>query len=89
MGVDGKYGRVTTEFGTIGEDEPVIVFRAQDKLLPAVLEFYAALCGGAGSPTGHVGLVQGARERVLAWQAEHHTQIPNSATYYERIGESK
>ena len=30
MGIDAKYGRVTTERGDIGEDEPVVVFRAQD-----------------------------------------------------------
>lgn len=34
MAVDRKYGRVTLERGTIGEDEPVVVFRAQDKMLP-------------------------------------------------------
>jgi hypothetical protein len=35
VAVDRKYGRVTTERGTIGEDEPVIVFRAQSSSWPA------------------------------------------------------
>ncbi|HEY5484425.1 MAG TPA: hypothetical protein VIK31_11555 [Propionibacteriaceae bacterium] len=35
---DSTYGKVTTEHGTIGADEPVIVFRAKDKLLPALLD---------------------------------------------------
>jgi hypothetical protein len=37
MAVDKKYGRVTLENGSIGEDEPVVVFRAQDVVLPRLL----------------------------------------------------
>lgn len=40
MAVDGKYGRVTLEHGDIGEDEQVVVFRAQDSLLPKVLAWW-------------------------------------------------
>lgn len=37
MAIDLKYGRVTLENADIGEDEPVVVFRARDALLPKVL----------------------------------------------------
>lgn len=78
MAYDRKYGRVTLENSTIGEDEPVVVFRAQDKLLPQVLDFYATLCGAAGSPENHINMVGLARRYVAAWQEDHHTQVPTS-----------
>lgn len=78
MAIDRKYGYVTTERSTIGDDEPVVVFRAQDMLLPAVLEYYRLLCVDAGSPTHHVAGIQAVRGDVERWQAEHHTQVPRS-----------
>lgn len=44
MAVERKYGRVTTEKGNIPDDEPVIVFRGQDRLAPAIMRIYAQLC---------------------------------------------
>lgn len=86
MGIDSKYGRVTTEFGTIGEDEPVIVFRAQDRLVPDLLKVYNIMCKLAGSPDHHMELVHGADEPAfLAWQAGHHTQTPTSDSQIDRI----
>ncbi len=79
MGFDGKYGKVTTEFGDIPESEPVLVFRAQDRLLPAVLFEYHRLADAFGSPEKHLGLIRAARERVLEWQAENPTKVPASA----------
>lgn len=78
MAVDGKYGRVTLERGTIGAVEPVVVFRAQDHLLPALLDVYAELCREAGSPARHVDGVAAARARVVEWQAANFTQVPRS-----------
>lgn len=78
MGFDGKYGRVTTEFGDIPDSEPVLVFRAQDKLLPDVLLRYYDLAISAGSPLKHLELIEDSRERVLAWQRENFTKVPTS-----------
>lgn len=78
MGVDTKYGRVTTERGTIGEDEPVVVFRAHDALLPNLLADYHLMCADAGSPSHHLELILDTREQVVAWQKENHTQTPRS-----------
>lgn len=68
MAIDGKYGRVTTERGTIGDDEPVVVFRAQDKFLPYVLDAYHAQCVANASPVAHLTLIRETRARVVAWQ---------------------
>lgn len=88
MGADGKYGRVTTEHGTIPDDEPVIVFRARDRLTPEVIEHYAQLCGQAGSPDFHVSRVLSAARSFRQWQQEHPDQVrtPDSAAHQQRLG---
>lgn len=40
MGQDLKYGKVTTEHGSIPEDEPVFVLRGQDALATFALDEY-------------------------------------------------
>jgi hypothetical protein len=80
MAIDGKYGRVTTEHGTIGEDEPVVVFRAQDRLLPRLLKIYFYFCDLAGSPTHHLHGIDRAVAAVKAWQADNPTKTPSSDT---------
>jgi hypothetical protein len=81
VGIDNKYGQVIVPNSTIAEDEPVVVFRAQDKLLPAVLEAYRGLCQYAGSPEKYLELIVESREKVIAWQNEHFTQVPQSADH--------
>jgi hypothetical protein len=78
VAIDGKYGRVTTEFGDIGDDEPVVVFRAQDQLLPDMMELYLDLCRRAGSPQRHLDLIAATTDKIRQWQGHHHTQIPRS-----------
>lgn len=80
MARDGKYGRVTLERGTIGEDEPVVVFRAQDRLLPKVLKVYRIMCELAGSPRHHLALIDRTAATIKAWQAEHPPRTPTSET---------
>jgi len=79
MGLDRKYGRVTVEHGTIGDDEPVVVFRAQDQLLPELLGVYAQMCVEHGSPAEHITGVDATARQVIEWQRENHTQIPRSS----------
>lgn len=78
MGYDNKYGAVTTEHGSIPDDEPVFVFRSQDALLPEVLSHYRQLCAEAGSPQRHLVLIDEGRARVEAWQDGHRTRVPDS-----------
>ena len=75
MGYDRKYGRVTTEHGEIPEDEPVIVFRARDRLLPKVLAYYRLFCWKAGSPRRHLGMIDDSVVAIEAWQAKHPDQV--------------
>jgi hypothetical protein len=85
MGYDRKYGKVTTEFGSIGEDEPVVVFRAQDKLLPKVLAYYHLFCLKAGSPRRHLDIILNAKEQVEQWQKTHPKYTPTSESSIGRL----
>jgi hypothetical protein len=78
MAEDLKYGHVTLEHGDVGEDEPVIVFRARDVALPALLDFYHTLCRALGSPQRHLDLVETRRHDILAWQEANGSRVPTS-----------
>jgi hypothetical protein len=78
MAMDGKYGRVTLEYGDVGDDEPVIVFRARDILLPQVLAQYYALCKSAGSPQQHLDIIQTRWHDIVEWQDANGSRIPTS-----------
>jgi hypothetical protein len=75
VGYDGKYGKVTTEYGEIPDDEPVIVFRGRDKLLPQVLTHYKALCQQNDTGMRHVGLVQKTLDRIAEWQLKNPDKV--------------
>lgn len=48
MAFSGKYGKI--DIPKIGEDEPVFVLRAQDRLADAAIEIYRVLAASHGSP---------------------------------------
>lgn len=81
MAVDLKYGKVTLENGNIGEDEPVVVFRARDKLLVEVLTIYYTLCLKEGSPKIHLDLIHEAQKKIMNWQDKNETKVPSSNNY--------
>lgn len=68
MGFDRKYGRITTEHGDIPDDEPVIVFRARDRLTPKLIGIYWNLCKEAGSPQRHLDLINSTHDQFDNWQ---------------------
>ncbi len=84
MAIDNKYGRITLEHGDIGEDEPVVVFRAQDQLLPKLLAYYHLFCLRVGSPRKHLDLILDSRDQIEDWQTRNITQIPRSDSYIRR-----
>ena len=47
MAISGKYGKL--DIPKIGEDEPVFVLRAQDRLAQGVVEIYKVLAALHGS----------------------------------------
>lgn len=78
-GYDLKYGDITnTKGGAISPNEPVFLFRAKDRLLPAVLSHYRLLCEQNGSPEHHLHGIDAAAEAVEDWQREHYTQTPGT-----------
>ena len=83
MAIDNKYGRVTLEHSTIGEDEPVVVFRAQDALLPRLLDIYRFLCEIGGSPRNHLQQIRRTTLEVKGWQAQNRTKVPTSDSVAE------
>jgi hypothetical protein len=84
MAIDNKYGRVTLEHSTIGDDEPVVVFRAQDAMLPRLLDIYRFLCEIAGSPSKHLQLIRKTTLDVKGWQAQNKTKVPTSDSVKEK-----
>lgn len=96
MAIDRKYGKVELEHSTIGEDEPVVVMRAQDELMVDVLKFYKELCRRKGSPERHLNLIEGTIATVRAWQKANFTKVPESLPLeplsreiYEAVAESE
>jgi len=76
--VDNKYGRVLTEFGHFEEGEPLFIFRARDKLLIDVLEYYKYQCVLAKSPPRHIAGIVDVIVKVTEWQMENGTKTPDS-----------
>lgn len=48
MALSGKYGKVNIP--NVGEDEPIFILRAQDKLAEPAIEMYRTLVASHGSP---------------------------------------
>ena len=48
MAISGKYGRVSIP--KIGDDEPIFVLRAQDKLAETAIQMYQLLAASHGCP---------------------------------------
>ena len=80
MGYDRKYGKVTLEHGNIGEDEPVVVFRARDIVLPEILAYYVLRCLKKGSPRRHINIILNTLDVIKEWQSKNTTKIPDSET---------
>ena len=78
MAMDVKYGRVTLEIPhSVGDDEPVVVFRAQDSMFIEILDIYRTFCQAEGCTPEHIALVEQAMMIGLAWQKTHETKIPD------------
>jgi hypothetical protein len=76
MATNVKYGQVTLETGTIGEDEPVFILRAQDKLTPYIIATYAAMASLSGSPPEFVDNLEIAMDDMILWQEENGSRVP-------------
>lgn len=64
MALSGKYGKVSIP--KIGEDEPVFILRAQDRLAQAAVQMYQMLAASHGLPVADD--VQKEIEAFRKWQ---------------------
>lgn len=73
------YNRIQDPEGKIGEDEPVILFRAQDKLFLGVLYSYRSDLTGDGFRDDHpmVRAIDAHIERTYEWGKTHTTKTPD------------
>ena len=87
MAFDRKYGKVITQFGTIGEDEPVVVFRARDETLPDLLVKAIELAKRAGSPQRHIDILTNTLSTIVSWQGKNQelVRIPASESSKDRL----
>jgi hypothetical protein len=80
---DLKYGEVTLEHkpDSLTDDEPVIVFRAQDGITKHLLHQYREDCVQAGCTRAHIDMVDAAANRFEEWQDENpeRVKIPDAA----------
>ena len=67
MGIDLKYGAVTTERGKIMETEPVFVFRSHDVLAPLALTRYRDVCRDAGCSSEFIQDIERAIRAFTDW----------------------
>jgi hypothetical protein len=63
MAISGKYGKI--DIPRIGEDEPVLIIRAQDQLAAAAVELYCILATSHGAPV--VDSLQDEIENLSSW----------------------
>ena len=77
--IDGKYktdGNITKLDGTpIPDDEPLVLFRAKDKLLPQLLEEYKKLCQDAGCQSQQVETLGPLTQQVRDWQVANPDKV--------------
>lgn len=71
MAVSGKYGKI--DIPTIGEEEPVFILRAQDKLAEHAIEMYRAMAASHGSPV--VETIDEEIEQFRSWAG--HKKVPD------------
>jgi hypothetical protein len=82
--IDNKYStdgikifKTTDPARCIPSDEPLILFRGQDRLTPALLRYYRQLCADAGSPQEQIDLIDKTMLEFSRWQESHQTKTPD------------
>jgi hypothetical protein len=78
--IEGGWIRKISTGEFLPEDEPLIIFRAKDKLSVPMMLAYAELCRAAGCDAGQLELLYRRIADFLAWQKDHPElmKIPSS-----------
>jgi hypothetical protein len=78
--IDTKYrveGSIHKYDGTlVPDDEPLFLFRAQDKLTPKVLAYYRSLRVEMGDTDELLTRMDEQIDKIVQWQKSHYTQMP-------------
>ena len=75
--IDKKYtGIVTKADGEVIHD--YIVFRAQDRAVPAMLDEYCKICTELGADNFHIEAIKKLRRRVIHYQQSTFSKIPDT-----------
>lgn len=77
MGIDLKYGKVTTERGSIPDDEPVFVIRARDSLAVRTLQEYYDLADDDDCSEEFCDAVDAATAVFVEWQKANYVKQPD------------
>lgn len=72
MARESKY---SLEVPQIPEDEPIILFRAQDITVPTLLEVAAVVAEASGSPKVYAEHMRAIRTNVIAWQTRNRDKV--------------
>jgi hypothetical protein len=71
------YDRIQDPANKIGADEPVILFRAQDALMPAVLAYYADLLRQHRSAQHMIDTTLAHEQKTRQWQRMRGCKLPD------------
>lgn len=71
------YNRIQDPEGKIGEDEPVFLLRAKDKLAPATLRDWALKLQAADGDEAMIEAAYIHASRMERWQQEHGCKVPD------------
>ena len=71
------YNRIQDPASLIGEDEPVFLIRAKDKLMVPVLRAYADMAELAGCDADMVMIVRHHAQRTEVWQHKNGCKTPD------------
>ena len=69
--------RIQDNANIIGRDEPVFLFRAQDRFMLPILEEYLSLLGDEGDKPLVVAVLKH-MARVVEWQTDHEAKDPDT-----------
>lgn len=68
----------TTGETSIGENEPVFLLRAQDRLAPDTLIYWASQLKASGGDVDTANNIIKFAERMRIWQLTHNVKIPDA-----------
>lgn len=71
------YNRIQDPEGLIPEEEPVMVFRAQDKCAPAALDAWCKAAKENGVDPHMIEVVHNWSREMRHWQSIHGSKIPD------------